>query len=91
MVKREAWDSPLPHSPPLHITPLPTVGFGPGDRSHLDSPEAREAMFLRRAGRSEARESHISPSTLVLTTSPSPFHPQDIIVFLKHKPNHVLR
>ncbi|XP_004284255.1 RNA-binding protein 42 isoform X3 [Orcinus orca] len=25
------------------------VGFGPGDRSHLDSPEAREAMFLRRA------------------------------------------
>ncbi|XP_028333952.1 RNA-binding protein 42 isoform X4 [Globicephala melas] len=26
------------------------VGFGPGDRSHLDSPEAREAMFLRRAG-----------------------------------------
>uniref|UniRef100_Q9BTD8-4 Isoform 4 of RNA-binding protein 42 n=1 Tax=Homo sapiens TaxID=9606 RepID=Q9BTD8-4 len=24
------------------------VGFGPGDRSHLDSPEAREAMFLRR-------------------------------------------
>ncbi|XP_057612953.1 RNA-binding protein 42 isoform X2 [Chionomys nivalis] len=26
------------------------VGFGPADRSHLDSPEAREAMFLRRAG-----------------------------------------
>ncbi|XP_036296308.1 RNA-binding protein 42 isoform X3 [Pipistrellus kuhlii] len=25
------------------------VGFGPGDRSHLESPEAREAMFLRRA------------------------------------------
>ncbi|XP_050008557.1 RNA-binding protein 42 [Alexandromys fortis] len=25
------------------------VGFGPADRSHLDSPEAREAMFLRRA------------------------------------------
>ncbi|XP_004690624.1 PREDICTED: RNA-binding protein 42 isoform X2 [Condylura cristata] len=25
------------------------VGFGPGDRGHLDSPEAREAMFLRRA------------------------------------------
>ncbi|XP_043293362.1 RNA-binding protein 42 isoform X2 [Cervus elaphus] len=25
------------------------VGFGPGDRSHLDSPEAREALFLRRA------------------------------------------
>ncbi|XP_003796141.1 RNA-binding protein 42 isoform X2 [Otolemur garnettii] len=25
------------------------VGFGPSDRSHLDSPEAREAMFLRRA------------------------------------------
>ncbi|KAM5237424.1 RNA-binding protein 42 isoform 2-T2 [Ctenodactylus gundi] len=25
------------------------VGFGAGDRSHLDSPEAREAMFLRRA------------------------------------------
>ncbi|XP_037675942.1 RNA-binding protein 42 isoform X3 [Choloepus didactylus] len=25
------------------------VGFGPGDRSHLDSPEAREAIFLRRA------------------------------------------
>ncbi|KAB0394184.1 hypothetical protein E2I00_015250, partial [Balaenoptera physalus] len=28
---------------------IPAVGFGPGDRSHLDSPEAREAMFLRRA------------------------------------------
>ncbi|XP_055450648.1 RNA-binding protein 42 isoform X2 [Psammomys obesus] len=25
------------------------VGFGPADRGHLDSPEAREAMFLRRA------------------------------------------
>ncbi|XP_012932962.1 RNA-binding protein 42 isoform X3 [Heterocephalus glaber] len=25
------------------------VGFAPGDRSHLDSPEAREALFLRRA------------------------------------------
>uniref|UniRef100_A0A8D1FY20 RNA-binding protein 42 n=2 Tax=Sus scrofa TaxID=9823 RepID=A0A8D1FY20_PIG len=31
------------------ISPFTTVGFGPGDRSHLDSPEAREAMFLRRA------------------------------------------
>ncbi|XP_074074970.1 RNA-binding protein 42-like isoform X5 [Macrotis lagotis] len=29
----------------------PTVGFGPGgDRGRLDSPEARDAMFLRRAG-----------------------------------------
>lgn len=24
-------------------------GFGPADHSHLDSPEAQEAMFLRRA------------------------------------------
>lgn len=30
------------------VSHLPTVGFGPGDR--LDSAEAREAMFLRRAG-----------------------------------------
>lgn len=47
-------------------------------------------MFLRRAGRSGARKSHIPPSTLVSTTSPSPFHPHDVIVFLKHKPDRVL-
>lgn len=55
VVKRDAQDSP----PTILISPLPTVGFGPGDRSHLDSPEAREAMFLRRAGKSGARDPHI--------------------------------
>ncbi|XP_053771796.1 RNA-binding protein 42 isoform X4 [Desmodus rotundus] len=38
--------SPMVGGPPF----VGPVGFGPGDRSHLDSPEAREAMFLRRAG-----------------------------------------
>lgn len=42
--------------PTILVSSLPTVGFGPGDRSHLESPEAREAMFLRRAGRSGARK-----------------------------------
>lgn len=37
--------SPMVGGPPF----VGPVGFGPGDRSHLDSPEAREAMFLRRA------------------------------------------
>ncbi|XP_040591409.1 RNA-binding protein 42 isoform X2 [Mesocricetus auratus] len=36
---------PLVGGPPF----VGPVGFGPADRSHLDSPEAREAMFLRRA------------------------------------------
>nr|XP_019566243.1 PREDICTED: RNA-binding protein 42 isoform X3 [Rhinolophus sinicus] len=36
--------SPMVGGPPF----VGPVGFGPGDRSHLDSPEAREAMFLRR-------------------------------------------
>ncbi|KAF6288928.1 RNA binding motif protein 42 [Rhinolophus ferrumequinum] len=34
--------SPMVGGPPF----VGPVGFGPGDRSHLDSPEAREAMFL---------------------------------------------
>ncbi|KAM5295932.1 RNA-binding protein 42 isoform 4-T4 [Glossophaga mutica] len=38
--------SPMVGGPPF----VGPVGFGHGDRSHLDSPEAREAMFLRRAG-----------------------------------------
>ncbi|XP_014392050.1 RNA-binding protein 42 isoform X3 [Myotis yumanensis] len=37
--------SPMVGGPPF----VGPVGFGPGDRSHLESPEAREAMFLRRA------------------------------------------
>lgn len=52
VVRRDNQGSP----PTILVSPLPTVGFGPGDRSHLDSPEAREAMFLRRAGSSWARK-----------------------------------
>ncbi|XP_055992492.1 RNA-binding protein 42 isoform X2 [Sorex fumeus] len=37
--------SPMVGGPPF----VGPVGFGPADRSHLDSPEAREALFLRRA------------------------------------------
>uniref|UniRef100_A0A8C5V0D7 RNA-binding protein 42 n=1 Tax=Microcebus murinus TaxID=30608 RepID=A0A8C5V0D7_MICMU len=38
------------------------VGFGPGDRSHLDSPEAREAMFLRRAAVAPQRAPILRPA-----------------------------
>ncbi|XP_047647836.1 RNA-binding protein 42 isoform X1 [Phacochoerus africanus] len=38
------------------------VGFGPGDRSHLDSPEAREAMFLRRAAVAPQRAPILHPA-----------------------------
>ncbi|XP_049975019.1 RNA-binding protein 42 [Alexandromys fortis] len=38
------------------------VGFGPADRSHLDSPEAREAMFLRRAAVAPQRAPILRPA-----------------------------
>ncbi|XP_064149605.1 RNA-binding protein 42 isoform X3 [Loxodonta africana] len=49
------------------------VGFGPGDRSHLDSPEAREAMFLRRAG--GPRPMAIRPPHQALVGPPLPGPP----------------
>lgn len=51
---------------------LPTVGFGPADRSHLDSPEAREAMFLRRAGRLGTRTPHLARHTSLGLETPAP-------------------
>ncbi|XP_064149604.1 RNA-binding protein 42 isoform X2 [Loxodonta africana] len=50
------------------------VGFGPGDRSHLDSPEAREAMFLRRAA-GGPRPMAIRPPHQALVGPPLPGPP----------------
>lgn len=50
------------------------VGFGPGDRSHLDSPEAREAMFLRRAA-AAPRPMALRPPHQALVGPPLPGPP----------------
>nr|KAF6407880.1 RNA binding motif protein 42 [Molossus molossus] len=50
--------SPMVGGPPF----VGPVGFGPGDRSHLDSPEAREAMFLRRAAVAPQRAPILRPA-----------------------------
>ncbi|XP_035313726.1 RNA-binding protein 42 isoform X1 [Cricetulus griseus] len=48
--------------PTILVSPPPAVGFGPADRSHLDSPEAREAMFLRRAAVAPQRAPILRPA-----------------------------
>lgn len=50
------------------------VGFGPADRSHLDSPEAREAMFLRRAA-GAPRPMALQPPHQALVGPPLPGPP----------------